>query len=401
MGCLLCTRRAYTHDHCGHGRHKGRSTSTDRSVMAYLILSKKTRWRLVWRQDRGKNGVIQRTIFPHLPEYGALGFRAEMGIEEARTTLSRVRLTVDEVEKVGAFHRAQDRAQLYKAVESIYLPPIWVQEYEKNVLPCISTKLGYWTHSQKIVASWGVEPQYWFTQPNHIVQYISERGMAPYALSTCNRIINAYGLYYCAKLCRIYTPVVLNKPAYNTVNKAYNASREGREWVACSPHDLKRARTLLGPLKGLWVAMAFWYGLRPEEMALWEIKEASHGAYDRYLLVRQKKLKDKGVEERLCWKAIPAVEPEQREIMSALEGGACPVRPTAQEFYRVKKGLSPRTCRRGYVAIMRERGYCKNIYNTWMGHLNSNTQDRNYVDPKKPEYERPIRGREPAHGDSL
>src|SRR5690349_13166665 len=143
--------------------------------MGFRILKRRTGWRLLHRVDRGRGKHTEERIIKE-PELGQYGLSYSMSIEEAKQALSRIR--ADEKARQATERQARSLAKK-KEHHSAWLPPEWVEEFEKTILPEASLNMSRWLIVKELIAKLPLPPDEWHWRPAPIVTLLKEMGAGP------------------------------------------------------------------------------------------------------------------------------------------------------------------------------------------------------------------------------
>lgn len=365
--------------------------------MAYGIYPYKKSWRLRHRIDHGNGKVPQRTIHPESAEFKSFGLRPDMSIEEARAQLQLYKADLKARYSLERRARIEERLNSDATLASAWLPDALVAEFERDVLPGITAKVARWTRLKRLIAEIQIPPEEWWIKRGAIIALLVKRGHSMYSNAYTLKLLNKWGAFYCYRRGKSFSEIGrLTKDERVKLRVAYqtNPKRLAPTQPLLLDH-LARAKQILPKSEYLWLAIQYWFGLRSDEVdrlntppGTWYRIQMDDSRFPFVLHVLQKKLLDDGHPIEKCWKAIPACEPEQQDLLPILTGFRPLKRPDVK---KVARELTLRSGRQGFVREMKLRGYRKHVYSIWLGHLGKETVDQYYEDKSVAYWEPPVK----------
>lgn len=350
--------------------------------MAFLILKRVKGFRLVHRTTKGKK-VTDRFIPSE--ELGQYGFSPTMSTEEALRALQLLRR--DEKVKKSAEHQSTILGKLHK---SEWLPPDWLREFEATILPELNVRPDRWNKAKDVIEKLPIAPEDWHWRPSAIYAVLVSMGAGLSYTRKLLALINKWGAFYCRKRRTAFLPI--ERPRQETKSRLLAASYRlhgDRSTRPLLPEHLMELRLHLPEAQWRGLYIMFWAALRPEEARTPKFKlQLDDPRGFPVLHALQPKLERRGIHPRLCWKAVPFVEPEQLEMLSWLKENAF-------AFPSVKRlrvlGITARSARLGFVAVMQARGYSERCYQRWLGHIGRSTVQQYYESKAIAYYESPTK----------
>lgn len=364
--------------------------------MGYIIRKEKKSWRVVYRSYEGGKDR-ERKIDPGSPEYESLGLSPLLSLEEAST---RIKLLQQETE-LQRIAKKRDKATKHRKeldlIESTYLPRPWVKEFEDGYLKLLGARKDRWLIVKELISKLDIPPEKWHFQPEKIYHFFIERADSLDYARRLLKLINKWGAFYSLKAGRPFLPIDAPSGAVRrSIRAAYYKRKPDRSTNIITPSDPILSQPDM--------KLMFWFGLRPREFRMllkgpdatkWRI-QTDDPRFKYVLHVFQEKLLDAGIEPRLCWKAIPAVEPEQIECIASL---LAPTALVARPFATLgsgaptsfPKGITERSLRKSFVAVMQKRGYSDSCISRWLGHIGDSTKQRHYETKELAFFEPPFR----------
>ncbi len=360
-----------------------------KGIMGYRVEKRNTNWRLIHRLDHGKSGMEIRVISKKSPEFESLGLSRYMTFEQAKKFIQS--------HKATTVHTIQ--RQMPIEISSDWLPTDIVNEFETFILPQKSLKPLHWHTAKKLISTIKTPPWEWCWLPEVLSNQLVELG---YSWDYSQRIwsaLNSYGAFYCNRTKHVWSSLPrITTQVKNRIEGAYE-DKKGDKHVTYpfSIEMLPKAKESLLEDEYNWLRIALFFGLRVEEMKQlttsnknWFI--STDKRFKFVLNVYQGKLKSRGIMKRWLWKAIPAIQPEQIELLSVLKS----FKFKEPSLKKLKKHIHPkltrRSCRRGFSPWLTSKGFSKNIISIWLGHIRPETymQDKHYGDPHYVAYEQPV-----------
>lgn len=352
--------------------------------MAYQIIKRKTKWSLVYRRYSGSKILKTRTIVLGTPEADGLGVFAGMALEAAQKAL-----TLHRADGRARYHesrraRLAERAQVRALATTAWLPAALVREFEKERM---EGRPDRWLIVKEILGKLEVPPYEWHWQPEIFWAGFRARGWSLGYVGKLMRLVNLWGEFYCRRTGKQWYPVPKPTGAARTrIQMKHYEKKANRPTSEMTVEHLVAAAALLTPPEYNSLRLAFWCLLRKEELAFvlsnpssdstWYVDEDRRGF--SVFHVFQDKLRRKGIEPRLCWKAVPLVEPEQEELLPVIASAAFAPVPLRKLKREVGVALTNRSARKGASIELEARGYSRECVNDWLGHIGTTTAAKSY-----------------------
>jgi hypothetical protein len=343
-------------------------------VPYYIQKSGKKSWQLVYRFSKTK----ARNVPKYSPEAAELGFRSEMTLEEAKAHATKLQAQ----ESLKRENAARERTRRRARIESAFLAPNDVAEFERDWLPEHKIRPAHWYTMQKIIAGVGTHPEDWFEQKSKLYsQFLLMRLSANYAKKLL-RYLNFWGYFVCKKQRRAYLKV----PGLDGVwkNRLEDKRRPGGASKPLSPALLDAHKDKMTPEQYNWLFVSVWFGLRPREVdnlrtpdeSLWYL--ARDPDHTWVLSVFQEKLFERGVASDDCWKRLPCVFPEQLRAVEMIQSGALS-KPIGSKGRFMRDvfgvGFSHYAGRNNFSGLLRDAGFDLETRKHWLGHLSIKTTE--------------------------
>lgn len=363
--------------------------------MGYRIERRGATWRLMYREDHGKGRKpTTKQITKGSPEWLGFGLHPDMSLEDARAQMALHRAATRITQAQERRKRAsQERVKQEAAKVLAWLPMDWVSHFEEEILPQYKIKPVAWKLAKQIIGSQETPPWEWQWNLGPLWKLLVERALSEdYAFRVWSAL-RLYGRYYSAKSGRGKEYVLPGMPhtALNQLKRAFNAKTGDKYKPAVMEEKHLDILKVLRPEHYNWIAIAFWFGLRPQEMnpAKWKVLPDTRtpARYPWALHVVQGKLEAQAVDPLLQWKGIPALLPEQVALLPLIQSGEFK-RPSESVLDRIKEVLGVerfqlKSPRRGFVPLMLARGYSRKQANRWLGHVDPELTilKKSYDDP--------------------
>jgi hypothetical protein len=356
-------------------------------------------WRIIWETTAGGERK-QR----HIPkeEWLMLGFSPSMSFEEARARAKQINSQAWLKRRERIRNEIQLRLQKEDHVESAYLPELFVQQFEKEVLfrrfargdqkTMDRKKLGsHWRAVKRVIRDLNLDPSDWAEQPQTIYAQFQKLQASPSYTQKLVRMMNLWGYFISKRTNKAFLPLPsprgydLEQIADAFFEKDHNEKRS----APITPEKLESAKSQLIDSQYRWLYITVWLGLRPQEVdqlkgdETW--KTTNDGAV-QILWVYQPKLRAVPRERR--WKLIPLLFPEQLVAFEFI---------TSKNFDRplpktVRKWVnSSATCyggRKGFTDLMLSKGQQLEDISAWLGHTTIERTWRSYKDKQRVHYKK-------------
>jgi hypothetical protein len=236
-----------------------------------------------------------------------------------------------------------------------------------------------------MIAETKIEPADWILSPDAVYSYFIEHPCSADYLKRVLKLANRYGHLYCRKRGLPFSEL---KPPLGEQRVAIQEAFELLPFA-----DKKSLPLELGHLYSLrhtlradhhnWLTIAFWFGLRPEEVDLLHHPVGKDGWRNWWiepgavLVMWQPKLRRTRKHER--YKRIDAFLPEQQAALKLiLEQNF--KRPARSAVRRFPEGVTLYGARHGFTRYMDLLGQPMEKISKWLGHRSVATTERYYRD---------------------
>jgi len=367
--------------------------------MAYLIIQKKTKWVLVHREYEKHKVLKTRSVALGTPEADGLGVFTGMDTAAAKKALMLHRLDGKARYHLERRARIAERLRQADLASTAWLPAAVVREFERDILPSISKRKERWLLVKDILTKIELPPYEWHWRAQVFWDRVTQKGWSLGYARKLLVFVNAWGEFYCRRTGKAWTPVARPKGADRSKILRHHFEKKGnRPTLELSTDQLKTAEAHLAPEEYNSLKLAFWCGLRKEELdfilanppseTTWYLDKDRRGFQVFHIF--QHKLQRKGIEPRLCWKAVPLVEPEQEALISAIQQVAFKAIPLSK-LRQSGAQLTNRSARKGFSVEMELRGYKREgCIDSWLGHIGLTTADKSYTSKRIARYEEPM-----------
>ncbi len=346
--------------------------------MPYYVQKIGQSWQLSWRTTNERRAVPKGS-----PEAASQGFRPEMTLDEARRHAKR--LQTEASIKLQQRRAARGAAIVagYKKLRSAFLTDADATEFEQRYLKDHKIKVAHWNTMQKIIVGVALHPEEWFEQKKKLYAQFSELKCSPNYAKKLLRYLNLWGYFICKKQKRAWMKVPGMDGTW--VNELERKRRSKGASKPLAPEALAAKKSEIQADHYRWLHASVWFGLRPREVdnlgtsneELWYV--SNDGQFD-VLSVFQEKLYERGVRKEDCWKHLPAVFPEQEQIIQWLRECLSFVRPKGAggRFMRntFGPGFSHYAGRNNFSGMLRDRGFDLETRKHWLGHLSIKTTEQ-------------------------
>ncbi len=355
-------------------------------------------WELKWQKDLGSGKREQRHVSKKSTEFRELGFQIELTLEEARARakqLSAERQLQLHTERIG---RLEKKLKQNSLIRSAFLPKELVKEFEATILVDKRFRRSHWETAKKIVGAIDVHPSKWYARPAVLYTQFTKRGFSPDYSNRLLRLLNAWGWFLCDSTNRAWKDVPRPRGfELQLIKRAYlKKTPGGRVAKPLTPEVIHAAKDRLEEPNFNWLYVSIWFGLRPREINnlltddenLWWIDTSDQRF--TILNVYQQKLQEEGISESRCWKAIPALLPEQKKAIEIILSKN--FRKPSPKVLRkhLPTGIKPYSGRKNFNIMLRQLGYDQECRQKWMGHLSMQTAMEHYDDPRIVTYRPPV-----------
>jgi hypothetical protein len=319
--------------------------------------------------ERFENG---ERIYTGVPKdaWGRHGFRLDMSLEEAKQQKDllniRERLSRAEARRQKCLARETKTREQQQA----QLPEHFRAEFEAHKLTASKKGHIYWKLAASIIEAVALSPELWIDSTERFYKEFLKREMSPSYVKTVLPYINKWGAFYARKLGKPFDKVPSPPNNWAAILAEAHYSRDvrrgNRESEPLTPEMLAAKQTQFTVSELRWLKFTVWFGLRPIEADLlskptgkrtWWIGEA-HGV--PVLWIYQTKLRGLKPDKRS--KGIPAIRPEQRQLLSEVLSVSRPKSMSAFKDVTLYGG------RKGFIKLMKSFKQSFENISAWMGH---------------------------------
>ena len=342
----------------------------------------KQSWYILW----AKYGTNKHTSrFVSRKEWPSIGFNEEMTLEEARALAKSINTEANLKRLEEKRNNIQEKLTKESKVQSIFLPRVFVDAFEREWIRKQDTKANlnsHWRAAKRVLASLELHPNEWANDPTPLFREFTKRKWSLSYSEKLLRIMNEWGIFISKKTHKFFIPVKPPKgKARERIRDAYfESKKKTKKSVPITPEDLAKAKSKLQKADYNWVWISLWFGLRPAEVdnLTDETKfrlEEDPARKLTVLWVYQPKLSSLPRDER--WKLIPVLYKEQKEALRIVreEEFKRPLVKTLEAH--LKPGATPYAGRKGFHALMSAKGNTFEDISAWMGHR---SLDRTWLD---------------------
>lgn len=345
-------------------------------------------WRLIVEDYSTGERVCS---YPPKQNYFLYGLNPSDPIEVARKKLVTVRER-NKADRILERRQKIDKRLKEEAIlEGAYLP----KDLYNRFLPFLMKRRmwdkipdGVDSHlrcMRRLILALGSCPSTWSDSPEDIFNWFKKQ---KYSLSYVEKVLpflNLYGYFYCREFQKAWLPIPA--PRGENARRIDDANHEHRDGKTKASKPMTRellSSLVLVEEQYRWIRWSFYMGLRPSEVdrlqpkyrgKIWDIGTDPNGK--RFLAVYQPKLVKIPRPKR--WKRIPALLPEQHDILDEVHRGLSirrPVVKTLQE--KLGEGFGLYTGRKGFERLMRTSGQSFVNISRMLGHQDLGTTERNY-----------------------
>lgn len=308
------------------------------------------------------------------------GLKPSWPIEQARS-FTKSLTAKDQEYKRTRIAKAQRRSL---RIASAYLPPDVVDLFYSIAIEPNLDKYGktaaLWVAVQKHIIALKVTPEYWALNPNLIYNEITREPKSIDWAGRILRMMNKWGYTYCVSRKLAWQPIEKLPERYLAkLHDEVEKANLGQSSRPITEDELKALRSKLKEEHWAWVNIAFWFGLRPEEVD--QLKEPNErwSIEGDTLRVWQPKLRK--VKSSRRWKSIPAQLEVQKAWLECLKRGLKLSRPSRSVVVRAyPQGVTNYGFRHGFTSYMERMGVDLDVVSRWLGHTSRATTERYYRD---------------------
>ncbi len=269
-------------------------------------------------------------------------------------------------------------------IASAYLPPDVVDLFYSVAIEPNLDKYGktasLWAAVQKHIVALKVTPEYWALNPNLIYNEITKQPKSIDWAGRILRMLNKWGYTYCVSRKLAWQPIEKLPERY--LAKLHDDAERAELGQTSRPITFEELNGLKGKLKEehwAWTNLAFWFGLRPQEVD--QLKERSDKwSIEGFVLkIWQPKLRKVKAIRR--YKYIPAQLDIQKHWLERLKTGLALSRPSRSVVARAYPlGVTNYGFRHGFTSYMEQCGVDMKVVSRWLGHTTLQTTERYYRD---------------------
>lgn len=354
-----------------------------------------------------KNAITPRKI-KDVPksEWHNHGFNLAMSYDEAISMRDMLNAQLEVKRWAETKVKIKERIDKNDVKESAFLPPLFVAEFEKEIIHQkmargrTDTKLknkleSHWRTTKAIIDQVAMDPTDWHDKAYRFYNVFVERCMSPSYVQKVLRILNQWGYFVSKKQSKAWLPIPApsGADANAIANKFFETTRngEGQESDPLPPDVLKAKKSGLKVEHYNWLLISVWFGLRPHEIdglkesKTWKVSINTKGK--KILWVYQPKLRTVPPRER--WKLIPVIYSEQHSALAIIESAHQNfIRPIYKVMHNhFGPSITLYGGRKGFTGLMAKRGHSEGNISRWLGHMSLNRTYQDYTERLKVNYE--------------
>ena len=355
-------------------------------------------FKVAWETKDPDNKSVYRFI--KQAEWPTLGFSLKMTLEEAKawkdTLNAKEKLIRLEDRKV----KTLDRVEEDRLVHLAYLPEALLVEFETKVLelPISSGKISsYWKACKDTLCAVRVEPVNWYEQGGAFYAYFKKRYWSPAYTTKLIPLLNKWGKFLAKRTSIAFLALPFPKgKARREIEHAWRArpklknGKGTRGNKKSAPLPLSLLKSKVGHLQSNhynWLLLSCCFALRPHEVDrlhepeghdnTWRIDEDGEVPV---LWIYQSKLEVSVSDEKLRWKYIPCITPDQVEALAIIRSGDFkqPIAKTMRAHFGDK--ISAYGGRKAFTQMMKGYGQTFEDIASWMGHKSIDRTFKDYHD---------------------
>ncbi len=313
------------------------------------------------------------------------GLSSTMSIDQAREVIKSLNAVEDVRQAEISKANIHTRLRFAAAKECAWLPEDVVSHFEriyietKRQTPGFPKLASIWLLVQKLILEVNLDPQDWALEPLPIWSWWKKNPSSQDYIARVTRLMNKYGHLYCRKYGKPFSPIERLPHSVWVEMEDSVTSRKSDKLTEDALADLK---SKLPPSEYSWVAVAWGFGLRPEECDLISAPQSatrpSWWLEGETLVIDQPKLKK--VPKRERYKRIPAFTEFQKECLELIRAGNLK-RPSVRMTRRLfPEGVTLYGCRHGFTQHMEILGQPFESISKWLGHRSRATTEKYYRD---------------------
>ncbi len=342
------------------------------------------RWYL-YKESYLDGKKIQESIPKKL--FTEFGFKKEWSVIEAKERCKR--LNQEHRLQVGSHIKAAKRSEELAIYDELLLPEHLVKEFF-NVIESESfgtskhvEKLkSHFVTIQRIIKTLKLHPTDFKKKSSAIYKHFEAQKYSSDYTAKLIRSLNQWGSFFCESQGLFFHPVMAPKGIVRARIQEAQLSKKNvkRASEPLTEELLKKARLKFSdPAHFNFIAISFWFGLRPSEVENLlnpEFYRVSKEGGVQVLEVYQPKLVSLEKEKR--WKFIPCFLKEQQDALRLIQSGQFK-RPHSKTIKKIfGPGFGLYSGRKGFEAMMVEKGQSFEDISSWLGHTSLDTTYQRY-----------------------
>lgn len=348
-------------------------------MATYYVNKGRKTWRVF--ESTFVNGIRKDRQLPR-EAYPLISVNPNWSLEEARVHIKTLNAqnTVIRSENQTKTRSANRVIRLQK-VNSAFLPPKKVQEYEERLKTqyrrpqALKTQLSRWSTAMTLIDELRLQVEQAYFRRQEIYRWFINRASS---LDNAMKVIaqvNRWGEFNNLHYIKIPTP---DKITRNEIHEAYQSSSHYRGASGVlTPQMLDKAQGKLKTEQYNWLFISVWLGLRPEEIDAKKMKVFTQGGIQAVSVYQSKLVK---LNPKNRWKHIPLLYPQQKLAIKLWENAKRPLRKTLHKVFG--KTVHLYGGRKGFHALMSPK-HSDDIIATWLGHQSLDTLREHYIDRTK------------------
>lgn len=318
---------------------------------------------------------------------GNHGFSETMTLEEAQQRAKILNKDAEIKRRAAAKIKINTRLEEEKIQLAVSFPDEsdflkWMSEQYRSVTSKNNKFDSHWHCTKKIIAELKLKPTEYSDNKAKIYRWFQDNKLSISYLQKVLRLLNLYAQFYSKKYKTYYEQVPMPK-GYNRSDiedSYFEANPEGNTAKELTPILLEQSESKLRTDLYNWLYLSMWLGLRPSEVdALknplsYKIETQNDVTV---IWVYQSKLKSISRDKR--WKPIPLIEKEQLKVLEIIKSNDFKKPYPKSIKLAFGDGYNLYSGRKGFEAVMRDRGQKLEDVSQWLGHRSIERTWRNYV----------------------
>lgn len=307
------------------------------------------------------------------------GLQQTFTLDDART-FAKSLTAAKNIEKKRTGILEQQHLRL--VVASAWLPHDVVSRFERVVIEPNLDRCGktvaLWKATQRIIQRVNTSPQDWRINPNIVYKVIAAEPKSVDWAGRLLRMINNYGFTYSDTRGLAWQPLPKMPERYLVaIHDMAEQAGIGQKSLPISFDNLAKLRGKLKLHHWNWCNIAFWFGLRPEEVDQIRRDKTKWSVDGDVLKIWQPKLRKIKYNDR--FKYIPAELPQQLEALKIILSDARIQRPSRAVVKRAyPDGVTNYGFRHGFTSYMDELDKPMELVSRWLGHKHLSTTETYY-----------------------